>query len=231
MIPKKIHYIWVGGKEKPKEVQKCIKTWKKKFKDFEIIEWNEENFDINSNAYTKSAYEAKKWAFVSDYIRLHALYTIGGIYLDTDVIAVDSIESLINDRAFIGFENSQFISAAIIGAEKGHPFIKELMEYYKKIENKKEFSFDDNNSLLVTDILKNNYSLKLNNKEQILKDGIRIYEDEILSNPSKNSKTIHIFTGTWLDEKASLKKKICQFLKYRLTNKRRAEIYSKIFGN
>lgn len=230
MIPKKIHYIWVGGKAKPKEVERCIKTWKKKFKGFEIIEWNENNFNINSNSYTKCAYEAKKWAFVSDYIRLHALYTVGGIYLDTDVIAVDNIEQMLDDKAFIGFENSKFISAAIMGAEKGHPFIKKLMDYYINIESKKEFSFEDNNSLLVTNILKDNYGLKLNNEEQILKDGIKIYEDAILSNPSKKSKTIHIFTGTWLDEKASLKKKICQFLKYRLTTTRRAEIYSKIFG-
>ena len=91
MIPKKIHYIWVGGKEKPKNVERCIKTWKRVFKDFEIIEWNEENFDINSCSYTKCAYEAKKWAFVSDYIRLYALNTIGGVYLDTDVLLVKDI--------------------------------------------------------------------------------------------------------------------------------------------
>lgn len=231
MIPKKIHYIWVGGKEKSKEVQKCINSWKKKFKDFEIIEWNEKNFDINTNSYTKCAYEAKRWAFVSDYIRLHALCTMGGIYLDTDVIAVDSIDEMLNDKAFIGFENNDFISAAIMGAEKKHPFIKQLMDYYDKIENKKDFVFDDNNSLLVTNILKNNYGLILNNKEQILDEGIKVYEDGVLSNPSKNSKTIHIFTGTWLNEKASFKKKICRFFKYRLTNKRRAELYSKIFSN
>ena len=230
MIPKKIHYIWVGGKEKPKNVERCIKTWKKVFKDFEIIEWNEENFDINSCSYTKCAYEAKKWAFVSDYIRLYALNTIGGVYLDTDVIAVENIDELLNDKAFIGFENNNFVSAAIMGSEKDHPFIKELLNYYNNIDDKKYFNFDDNNSLLVTNILKENYKLKLNNKEQLLKDGIRVYEDNILSNPSKNSKTIHIFTGTWLDEKASLKKKICQFLKYRLTSPKKADIYSKILG-
>lgn len=229
MIPKKIHYIWVGGKEKPKEVKRCINTWKQKFKDFEIIEWNESNFNINSNLYTKSAYEAKKWAFASDYIRLYALYTMGGIYLDTDVIAVDNIDDMLDNKAFIGFENEKFVSAAIMGAEKEHPFIKQLIEHYDKIDNKKEFCFDDNNSLLVTDILKNYYGLELNNKEQTLDDGIKVYNDKILSNPSGKSKTIHIFTGTWLDEKPSLKKKICQFLKYRLTTKKRAKIYARIF--
>lgn len=230
MIPKKIHYVWVGNQEKPKEVQRCIKTWKKKFKDFEIIEWNENSFDINSNLYTKSAYEAKKWAFVSDYIRLYALDKMGGIYLDTDVIAVDNIEPILNDRAFIGFENDKYVSAAIMGSEKGHPFIRKMMEYYKGMEDKKSFSFEDNNSLLVTNVLKKDYNLSLNNHEQLLDECIRVYPDGILSNPSKNSKTIHIFTGTWLEERPSLKKKFCQFLKYRLTTTKRAEMYSKVFG-
>ncbi len=230
MIPKKIHYVWVGNKEKPKEVQRCIKTWKEKFKDFEFIEWNEENFDINSNAYTKRAYELKKWAFVSDYIRLYALYTVGGIYLDTDVIAVDSIEQILDNNVFMGFENEKNISAAIMGAEKGHSFIKKLMNFYEKIESKESFDFNDNNSLLVTDILVNDYNLILNNEEQMLSGGIKIYKDNILSNPSKYSKTIHIFTGTWLEEKKSIKKIICQFLKYRLTTNKRAELYSKVFG-
>lgn len=230
MIPKKIHYVWVGNQEKPKEVQRCIKTWKKKFKDFEIIEWNEKSFDINSNLYTKSAYEAKKWAFVSDYIRLYALDKMGGIYLDTDVIAVDNIETILNDRAFIGFENDKYVSAAIMGSEKGHPFIRKMMEYYKEVEDKKSFSFEDNNSLLVTNVLKKDYNLLLNNHEQLLDECIRVYPDGILSNPSKNSKTIHIFTGTWLEERPSLKKKFCQFLKYRLTTTKRAEMYSKVFG-
>lgn len=86
MIPKKIHYVWVGGKEKPKNIRKCMKSWKKHLKDYEIIEWNENNFDINSHPFVKAAYNAKKWAFVSDYIRAYVIYNEGGIYLDTDVI-------------------------------------------------------------------------------------------------------------------------------------------------
>ncbi len=230
MIPKIIHYIWVGNKDKPKEVKRCINTWKNKFKDFEFIEWNEKNFDIDCNLYVRSAYESGKWAFVSDYIRLYALYTMGGIYLDTDVIAVDNIDNILNDKAFIGFENEEYVSAAIIGAETGHPFIKHLMNFYEGIKIKESFSFDDNNSLLVTSTLVNNYNLMLNNKEQLLTDGIKVYPDYILSNPSKDSKTIHIFAGTWLEEKSSLKKRFCQFLKYRLTTVKRANLYSKVFG-
>ena len=230
VIPKKIHYIWVGGKEKPKDVLRCIKTWKKKFKDYEIIEWNEKNFDINKFQYTKEAYEQKKWAFVSDYIRLYALYNFGGIYLDTDVIAVNEIDDLLKNEAFIGFENEKFISAAVLGAAERHPFIKKLLDYYDNIE-KKEFEFNNNNSLLVTNVLQKDYGLVLNNKEQKLIDGITVYPDVILSNPSKHSKTIHIFTGTWLKGKGNFKRRLCQLIKYRLTNSRRAEIYEKIFRN
>lgn len=228
-IPKKIHYIWVGGKEKPKDVQKCINTWKKHFKDYEIIEWNEEKFNVNSHPYTKTAYEAKKWAFVSDYIRMYALYKEGGIYLDTDVIALDSLDELLNNKAFIGFENDKYISAAIVGAESKHPFIEKILKHYDNLDVA-TFDFNDNNSLLVTDLLEKEYNCKLNNIEQLLEDDIKVYTDDILSNPSSNSKLIHIFTGTWIDGKIDIKKKICQKLKYHLTTKKRANLYKKIFN-
>ena len=227
-IPKKIHYIWVGGKEKTKDVQKCINTWKKHFKDYEIIEWNEEKFDINSHPYTKAAYEAKKWAFVSDYIRMYALYNEGGIYLDTDVIALDNLDEVLNNKAFIGFETDRYISAAILGAEKGHPFIEKMLKYYNNLDSI-TFNFNDNNSLLVTDILEKEYRCNLNNTEQILEDDIKVYKDDIFSNPSLNSKLIHIFTGTWVEGKVCIKTKLCQKLKYHLTTKKRANLYKKVF--
>ena len=108
MIPKKIHYVWVGGKKKPKDIERCIKSWKKNLKEYEIKEWNENNFDINSHPFTKSAYENKKWAYVSDYIRMYALYNEGGIYLDTDNLVLDNLEKFLNDRAFVGFENKNY---------------------------------------------------------------------------------------------------------------------------
>ena len=225
-IPKKIHYVWVGGKEKPKKVKKCIDTWKKHFKDYEIIEWNENNFDIESSEYTKSAYEAEKWSFVSDYIRMYALYKEGGIYLDTDVIALDNLDELLNNRAFLGFENEKYISCAVIGAEKEHPLIAKILNYYDSLENK-TFNFNDNNSILVTDILEKNYNCKLDNTEQILADDIKIYKDTVLSNPSSKSKLIHVFSGSWVDGKINIKMKLCQEIKYHLTTKKRAEMYKK----
>ena len=140
-IPKIIHYVWVGGKEKPKTIKRCMKTWKKHLGDYQIIEWNEQNFDISSNRFVKQAYEQKKWAYVSDYIRAYALYHYGGIYLDTDVIVMDDLTSLLNDRAFVGFETPQYPFTAAFGAEKGHPFLKDILSYYDDIDfsyNKKD---------------------------------------------------------------------------------------------
>ena len=91
-IPKIIHYVWVGNNEKPKDIKRCMETWKKHLKDYEIIEWNEKNFDIDSNKFVKEAYEARKWAYVSDYIRAYAIYNYGGIYLDTDVLVVEILD-------------------------------------------------------------------------------------------------------------------------------------------
>ena len=100
-IPKKIHYVWVGGNPKSKDIQRCMRTWKEHLKDYEIIEWNEDNFDIESNRFVKEAYQAKKWAYVSDYIRAYAIYNYGGIYLDTDVLVLDNLEELLENKAFV----------------------------------------------------------------------------------------------------------------------------------
>lgn len=104
MIPKKIHYCWFGRGEKPKLAKKCIASWKKCCPDYEIIEWNEDNFDVNMNPYTKMCYEQKKYAFLSDYVRLLVVYEHGGIYFDTDVEVVQNIDFLLSDEAFIGCE-------------------------------------------------------------------------------------------------------------------------------
>lgn len=106
MIPKKIHYCWFGRSEKPKLAQKCINSWRKYCPDYEIIEWNEDNFDVNLNAYTKWCYENRKYAFLSDYVRLLVVYQNGGVYFDTDVEVIRNIDFLLNNKAFFGFETS-----------------------------------------------------------------------------------------------------------------------------
>lgn len=229
VIPKKIHYVWVGGNPKSKDIQRCMKTWKKYLKDYEIIEWNETNFDINSNKFVKEAYEAKKWAYVSDYIRAYAIYNYGGIYLDTDVLVVDELDSLLDNRAFVGYENPDYPFTAVFGAEPKHPLLKDMLEYYDGLS----FEFDKNNQYknvntkTVSDILIQDYECEIGNKEQILREGIKVYKDNILCNPSQDSKTIHIFTGTWLEGQSNFVKNINKFIKLRLTTKSRLNMYSK----
>lgn len=224
-IPKKIHYVWVGNKEKPKKIKKCLKTWDKYLKDYEIKEWNETNFDISSHPFVEAAYKAKKWAFVSDYIRAYAIYNEGGIYLDTDVLVVDTLDDLLKNKAFVGFENDTHPFTAVFGAESNHPFIKQMLNYYDSVPL--NFNFENNNTLSVSNMLIKDYNCKLGNIEQELKTGINVYKSEVLCNPSKESKTIHIFTGTWLDENKKLKRKLIEFIKLRLTTKKRINFYLK----
>ncbi|MFV0274641.1 MAG: glycosyltransferase family 32 protein [Bacilli bacterium] len=223
-IPKKIHYVWVGGKEKPKDIKRCLKSWKKHLHGYEVIEWNESNFDINSHPFVQKAYRAKKWAYVSDYIRAYVIYHEGGVYFDTDIVMVDKIDDLLNNRAFVGYENPNFPFTAVFGAEKSHPLIKDILDYYDNLDI--EFKFEDNNTISVSDILINKYGCKKGNIEQTLKEDIKVYKDGILCNPSSDSKTIHIFTGTWLDNKSNFKKKLATFLKLRLTNKTMIKLYN-----
>jgi len=113
MIPKKIHYCWFGRNPKPKLAEKCIASWKRFCPDYEIIEWNEDNFDINMNGYTRMCYEQKKYAFLSDYVRLVVVAKHGGVYFDTDVELIKSIDSLMENDAFYCFETSEYVASGL----------------------------------------------------------------------------------------------------------------------
>ena len=130
MIPKKIHYIWFGKGEKNDRIKHCIESWKKYLPDYEIIEWNEDNFDININDFCKQAYDNKIWAYVSDVARLYVLYKYGGIYMDTDVEVYKPLDEFLDQEGFIGFEDKHYLSTGTIGAEKGNPIIKYILESY-----------------------------------------------------------------------------------------------------
>ncbi len=132
MIPKKIHYCWFGGNPKPEIIEKCIASWHQYCPDWEIIEWNESNYDVGKRAYTKEAYDAKMWAFVSDVVRLDVVCNNGGIYLDTDVELKTGIEELRSFDAFFVFETDRNINTGIgFGAVAGHPSVKAMLEYYE----------------------------------------------------------------------------------------------------
>ena len=203
MIPKTIHYCWFGGNPLPELAQKCIANWKKYCPDYEIIEWNESNFDFSGCAYAKEAYEAKKWAFVSDYARFKILYENGGIYFDTDVEVIKPIDDIIEKGAFFGCEqdgpvsatqteisnvgmnNKSEISRGILVApglgmavEKGNLFYKKMLDFYHSIH----FIDNEGNLNLETVVIyttKALYDLGLQNiKEQQTIGNITIYPKE-----------------------------------------------------
>lgn len=131
MIPKKIHYCWFGRGEMPKLMKKCLKSWKKYCPDWKIVRWDEDSFDIHSTAWTEQAYEAKKYAFVADFVRLKALYELGGVYLDADQELIKPLEPFLHHKAFLGFMGKESVSAGVIGAEPAHPVIGEMRDYFQ----------------------------------------------------------------------------------------------------
>lgn len=135
MIPRIIHYCWFGHNSLPEASRKCMHTWQKKCPNYEIREWNEDTFDLTQcPRYVQQAYEAGKWAFVSDYVRLYVVYKFGGIYLDTDIELRKSLDELLRYRAFFGFEEGKYINTGLgFGAEAGCEILVELMQDYQEI--------------------------------------------------------------------------------------------------
>ena len=209
-IPKVIHFCWFGHGEYPELIVKCMETWKKYLPEYEIVKWSEDNFDINSNQYVKEAYENKKWAFVTDYVRLYALYTCGGIYLDSDVEILKPIDEFLDNEAFSGFESKDTVPTAIMGAVKGQRFIGELMhEYDERRFILEDGSFDmKTNTVAITQACIR-HGLELNGKKQTI-EGCTFYPPiyfcpntigRIVDRPSRKSYTIHHSAGTWSDDK------------------------------
>lgn len=218
LIPKVIHYCWFGKGTKPSSVIKCIDSWHQFCGDYKIIEWNENNFDIHSNEFIKEAYIAEKWAFITDYIRLYVLYCYGGIYMDTDVEVVKSIDAFLIYPAFSGFEGNDRIPTGIIGSQSGNLWIKLLLDYYTN----RHFIMANGqmdmttNVQIITNLTKKNYNIKLNNTVQSFKDFTMFPFDffctKDLQNKkiiiTKNTYTIHHFSGTWLPIRKRLVNKL-----------------------
>lgn len=135
MIEKKIHYICFGG-DKPEKVLKCISSWKNLLPEYEIIEWNEKNFDVEKemqeNKFFRECYKRKLWAFVSDYVRVKVLYEYGGIYLDTDMEIIKDITPLLNTKLFLGYENDYTMSFGIVGTVAKNDIFKKFIEFYEE---------------------------------------------------------------------------------------------------
>lgn len=208
MIPKIIHYCWIGD-EYPELIKKCIDSWKEKLPDYDIKCWNTDNFDVNICQYTKEAFQEKKYAFVSDYIRLYALYNEGGIYLDSDIEVIKKFDDLLDSHGFTCFENNHTVAAWIFGSEKGNPLFKKFMDYY----NDKAFILPNGeydltpNPVPITNICVQE-GLMLNGKKQEL-NHIIIYPQEYFCpynrateelNITKDTYAIHYFNGTWISK-------------------------------
>ena len=167
MIPKTIHYCWFGRGQMPPLAVKCIESWKKFLPDYILKEWNEDNFDVSANKYVRQAYENRKFAFVTDYVRLYALYTEGGVYMDTDVEVLGSYDKFLHHTAFSGFETDGNVPTGMMAAEKGSLWAKELLDGYKdRVFIKEDGSFDTTTNTFVITRYMVDKGLVLNNRYQ-----------------------------------------------------------------
>ena len=219
MIPKQIHYCWFGHSSLPKLAVKCIESWKRYCPDYEIKEWNENNFDVNIIPYTKEAYEAKKYAFVTDYVRLYALFTEGGIYMDTDVEVLKPYDSLLDLSGFIGFEGTKhrFIGTGTIASEPKGQWAKEQLKEYDDAHFKKhDGSYDlTTNPIRISRVMREN-GFEQNGQEQSYKD-MRVFPTDFFCPRqttgeyllTDNTYCDHHFMGSWnVQTKTNLIKKI-----------------------
>ena len=233
MIPKIIHYVWLGGGAKTPSVKRCIASWKKAMPDYQIKEWNESNFDLDSVVWTKEAIQKKKWSLASDYIRHYAIYTEGGIYMDTDVMVYKSFDEFLNFSFFTSVENhptsfevdgmkmvdengypkdlTQGISgmgllAALYGAEKGNPFIKECLDYFgcrHFINPDGSLHEDEINPGIMAKLLVK-HGFRYVDKKQALNGNMMIYPSNVFAGDSltrdKDSYAMHFMDNSWKEK-------------------------------
>jgi hypothetical protein len=220
-ILRRIHYCWLSGETKPVFIQSCIESWSRHMPDYEIVCWDTNKFDVDSVRFVKQAFEARKWAFAADYIRLHALYHHGGVYLDADVKVFKSFDPFLGHAAFSGveFHPEMFqeslkrgsyaglgIEAAVIGAEQHHPWIKCVLDSYES----KEFINDPAHlhslimSGIVADLSAKHFGFLYQPVYQVLKDDVHLYPPDVFSrigfdNAVKYS--CHMCAGSWREQK------------------------------
>lgn len=217
MIPKKIHYCWFGGNEKPKAVEKCIASWKKYCPDYEIVEWNEDNFDVNQTPYIKYCYDNKKWAFLSDLARLMIIWEHGGIYFDTDVELVKNPDFLLDYGAFYSFETCEYIATGLgFGAKAHHPTIESMINQYSELKADEEGNFPTITCPQLNTKALLPFGLKLNGEKQLLGDVLILpieymnpYDDSKgILNKTKNTISIHWYSKSWMSKTTILRSKL-----------------------
>lgn len=205
MIPKIIHYCWLSGDSVPDKLQACMNSWKEKIPDYEFMLWDLNRFDINSSLWVKEAYEAKKYAFAADYIRLYALYKYGGVYMDMDVEVLRPFGELLDRDYMLAYESDKGIEAGIMGSIPEADWLKKCLEYYENRHFIKPDGTLDTCPLpkILFDILRKDYS------------GFTILSPDFFTTKSmetgkicctKNSYTIHHFAGSWCTWQGRLKR-------------------------
>lgn len=221
MIPKIIHYIWLGGNPLPKVAERCIESWKKFCPEYEIKRWDESNVDIGKYNFSRAAYDAKKFAFVSDVLRTEILYNEGGIYLDIDVELIKPIDNVLkNFDCVMGFETSNLLNPGLfIASQKGNEDLKNILNMYQKTE----FNIGKLMDLTVCEIYTKYYQSKgLVNKNKTQKvENTMFYSSEFFSpidvvtskkKVTKNTHSIHWYNASWYTPKQKLKNKIKKIL-------------------
>lgn len=223
MIPKMIHYCWFGGKPLPKSALKCIDSWKKFFPDYEIKEWNESNYDVRKISYTAEAYDAKKYAFVSDYARFDILNQYGGVYFDTDVEVIKSFDDILVNGSFMGCEidgGEKEINVAPglgIAANPGLGIYKDILDFYTT-----QHFLNADGTINTETVVKKTTTILINHGLKNIKgiqkvDSITIYPREYF-NPlhdntgvlaiTDNTHSIHWYSKTWIDPKVKLRSRL-----------------------
>jgi mannosyltransferase OCH1-like enzyme len=226
MIPKKIHYCWLSGEKFPKKIQECFDTWKKVMPDYELVLWDKKKFDTDSVPFVKEACSVGKWAFAADYIRLYSVYAEGGIYFDSDVIAIKRFDDFLghdffsamdmsrptNTRAFENVQNRDleniypiglFLQASVFGGIKGHPFLRNCLDWYES----RHFILPDGSYLMnpiapdIQAAIAQKHGFRYINELQKLEDNMVIYPmgvfPSFVTNATAESYAVHCGTGSW----------------------------------
>ncbi|MCI9359969.1 MAG: glycosyl transferase [Hungatella sp.] len=215
-IPKVIHYFWFGKKELPELAKRCLESWKKFCPDYEIKLWNEENFDIHCIPFVEQAYEAKKFAFVTDYARFFILYKEGGVYIETDTELLKPIDRFLNDGMFLGIGKDD-VTVCVFGMEKHHPLAQAVLDYYKE----RPFTYAPNVydmttvNVIIHKILIDQFGFIHKNKFQRLKGNICMYPTKFFLTDwtygglnHKESVAFHYADGSWLTPELREQKRI-----------------------
>ncbi len=240
-IPKIIHYCWFGGRPKPELAEMCIRSWKKFCPDYEIIEWNESNFDISTAPlYVRQAHQVGRWAFVTDYVRLKAMTEMGGIYMDTDVEVIKPLDPFLHHQGFAGFEAPDRVQTGLLACEKGFPLFREFMAHYDTAQ----FLLPDGshdittNVQVLTDLCKK-YGLVPDGTFQVV-NGFAVYPQKVFCpvdydteklHKTRKTVTIHWFASSWhTEEELRILREEKERLKYEKRSNLRYGIGTALLG-